>query len=996
MKKTKLWTALAGACSILLCLVLVGNHFATSYASMINKQLGVSSTRVVVDENAETLMFYETSFKDADGNRDDEALTAWQKALCEQIQGEGSVLLTNHDALPLEKGLGITAFGRSSSDIIYGGTGSGQVDTANAATLLSALTDAGFQVNTAMLDWYAAQINQMKEDGTNRSTAGMFAEYEAVPSATRLSEVPVASIEGSGVSYDGYKDVALVVLGRSGGEGSDLATGNFTDGESYFELQDVERELLSYVSSQGFGKIVVLINSSNALAVDWVEDPAYKIDACLWIGGPGQYGMNAVAQILNGDINPSGHLVDTFSVSSLSAPAMQNFGAYTYANADPATGYVGGQEIDGVPGDLTRIRYAIHYLVEEEGIYVGYKYYETRYEDAVLGQGNASGSAGTFASSGNWNYAEEVGYPFGYGLSYTTFEQTLNSVTYDAQTDSYLVEVSVKNSGSVAGKSVVQVYGQQPYTDFDRENRIEKAAVQLVGFEKTKLLAPGETEQVTVTVERKELTSYDSYVNKTYILEDGTYFLAIGDDAHDALNNILAAKGKTTADGMDADGDAAKTYRFEVASTDASSYAYSEANMGYRITNQFDEADLNYYGDMVTYLSRQDWEGTFPTSYEGLTATDEMIQGLQFNYTKGTEDADVVLGSTETSYNIAMFYGVAYDDPLWEDLLNQLTLEEMAEIVGHSGYGTSAIASVGLDATVSADGPQGIKGTYAGSATVAYTSEPVMAATFNRDLLSDMGKSMGEDALRSDSKIVGWYGPAMNIHRTPYSGRNFEYYSEDSFLSGVLAAEEVKTAQEMGLVSYIKHFALNDFETYRQSVATFATEQAIREIFLKSFQYAVEDGGARAVMTSFNRIGTRWAGAHKGLLTNVLRNEWGFTGVALTDAVMANRNWMDVSIGVEAGNDTWLSSGDWLVPLIQEWAANDSKLLTNLREASHRYLYAYANSSALNGMSANSHVEYVTPAWRQTLNIVMYTIGILTVLCFILSLIGQLKKKGGQ
>lgn len=997
MKRTKLLALFTSISCILLTIVLVGSSFTAAYAMMINKELGIVTTSVVTDDPSKNTTYYASSFLKADGTRDDDALTAWQKALCEQIQGEGSVLLTNNGALPMEKGLGVTVFGRGAVDTIYGGTGSGQVDTSKAATMTSALTDAGLNVNTAMMDWYAAQIAQMKENKTNRSTPGMFTEYADVPASTRIAEVPADAVAASGVALDGYKDAAIVVIGRSGGEGADLYTGEFTDGKAYFELQDSERELLKYVASQGFGKTIVLINSSNAIAMDWVNDAEYGVDACLWIGGPGQYGLNAVAQILVGDVNPSGRLVDTYSVSSLSSAAIQNFGSYVYANADEETGTVGGVTIDGVPGDKTKVRYAIHYLVESEGIYVGYKYYETRYEDAVMEQGNASGNAGVFASKGDqWVYGEEVAYPFGFGLSYTTFEQMLEGVTYDAASDSFTVQVKVTNTGKTAGKEVVQVYGQQPYTEFDRANAIEKASVQLVGFGKTNVLQPGESETVSVTVDRKELTVYDEHVNKTYILEAGDYYLSVGLNAHDAVNNILAAKGYApivaeeavtdgaeaaedateeaaeaetlTANGaaaMDAAGDAAKVYKFTVETDDNATYSVS--GTGYKITNQFGDADLNSYGEhLVTYLSRSDWQGTWPTSYDTLTANDAIINGLQFNYTAGAPDQSVVTGSVKTNYTLANLIGKDYDDPMWVDLLDQLTITDMAEIVGHSGYGTQAIDSIGLPATVAADGPQGIKATYAGNnSTVAYTSEPVMAATFNEEILYNVGLSMGEDALRSDNRVVGWYGPAMNIHRTPYSGRNFEYYSEDGYLSGKMAAQEVAAARAKGLVVYIKHFALNDFETYRQSVATFATEQAIREIYLKGFQYAVEEGGANAVMTSFNRIGTRWAAAHSGLCTEVLRKEWGFVGVALTDAVMANRNWMDVSIGLEAGNDTWLSSGDWLVSKIEGWAAEDGKLLNNLRTSTKNFLYAYANSAAMNGMNETSHVVHTT-SWVET------------------------------
>ncbi len=1023
MKRTKLLALLTSISCVLLTIVLVGSYFTAAYAMMINKELGIVTTSVVTDDPSKNATYYASSFLKEDGTRDDDALTAWQKALCEQIQGEGSVLLTNNGALPMEKGLGVTVFGRGAVDTIYGGTGSGQVDSSKAATMTSALTAAGLNVNTAMMDWYSAQIAQMKEDKTNRSTPGMFTEYADVPAATRIAEVSADAVASSGVNLDGYKDAAIVVIGRSGGEGADLYTDEFTDGTSYFELQDSERELLKYVASQGFSKTIVLINSSNAMAMDWVNNPEYGVDACLWIGGPGQYGLNAVSQILVGDVNPSGRLVDTYSVSSLSSAAIQNFGSYVYTNADEETGTVGGVTIDGVPGDKTKVRYAIHYLVESEGIYVGYKYYETRYEDAVMEQGNASGNAGIFASKGDsWVYGEEVAYPFGYGMSYTTFEQALESVTYDAATDSFTVLVKVTNTGNVAGKEVVQVYGQQPYTEFDRANAIEKASVQLVGFGKTNVLQPGESETVSVTVDRKELTVYDEHVNKTYILEAGDYYLSVGLDAHDAVNNILAAKGYApiaqetpaaegaeeaetatlTANGaaaMDAPGDAAKVYKFTVDSDDNATYSVS--GTGYKITNQFGDADLNSYGEnLVTYLSRSDWQGTWPVSYDSLTANDAIINGLQFNYTAEAPDETAITGSTATNYTLANLIGKDYDDPMWVDLLNQLTLTDLAELVGHSGYGTRAIDSIGLPATVAADGPQGIKATYAGNnSTVAYTSEPVMAATFNTEILYNVGLSMGEDALRSDNRVVGWYGPAMNIHRTPYSGRNFEYYSEDGFLSGKMAAQEVAAARSKGLVVYIKHFALNDFETYRQSVATFATEQAIREIYLKGFQYAVEEGGANAAMTSFNRIGTRWAGAHSGLCNEVLRKEWGFVGVTLTDAVMANRNWMDVSIGLEAGNDTWLSSGDWLVSKIEGWAAEDGKLLNNLRTSAKNFLYAYANSAAMNGMNETSHVVHTT-SWVETdmliARIVLIVLTALFGLAMLVSYFMDVKKKAAS
>ena len=928
------------------------------------------------------------------------------KDLAIEVASEGFVLLKNeNNVLPLAKGGKVSLFGMHSVSLIASTSGSAGGSTgANGiaeSTLQMAMEKAGYRVNAKLVDLY-----------TKHKTLG-----------TTSNELPMNYYSAATISsYNGYGDAAIIVFSRTGSEGGDKLVSNVTDHSNPRDhelmLDDNEKALVKHVKEHYPNKpIIVLINSSNILQIPELAEPKatseYGVDAIFWVGNTGNNAIEAIGKLISGEVNPSGHTVEVWERDFTKGPSFTNFGNQTQ-NIDE-----NGDTMDAFfyhNGEATKYA-TIEY---REGIYVGYKYYETRYEDAVMEQGNASGNAGIFASKGDsWVYGEEVAYPFGYGMSYTTFEQALESVTYDAATDSFTVLVKVTNTGNVAGKEVVQVYGQQPYTEFDRANAIEKASVQLVGFGKTNVLQPGESETVSVTVDRKELTVYDEHVNKTYILEAGDYYLSVGLDAHDAVNNILAAKGYApiaqetpaaegaeeaetatlTANGaaaMDAPGDAAKVYKFTVDSDDNATYSVS--GTGYKITNQFGDADLNSYGEkLVTYLSRSDWQGTWPVSYASLTANDAIINGLQFNYTAEAPDETVITGSTATNYTLANLIGKDYDDPMWVDLLNQLTLTDLAELVGHSGYGTRAIDSIGLPATVAADGPQGIKATYAGNnSTVAYTSEPVMAATFNTEILYNVGLSMGEDALRSDNRVVGWYGPAMNIHRTPYSGRNFEYYSEDGFLSGKMAAQEVAAARSKGLVVYIKHFALNDFETYRQSVATFATEQAIREIYLKGFQYAVEEGGANAAMTSFNRIGTRWAGAHSGLCNEVLRKEWGFVGVTLTDAVMANRNWMDVSIGLEAGNDTWLSSGDWLVSKIEGWAAEDGKLLNNLRTSAKNFLYTYANSAAMNGMNETSHVVHTT-SWVETdmliARIVLIVLTALFGLAMLVSYFMDVKKK---
>jgi beta-glucosidase len=702
-----------------------------------------------------------------------------------------------------------------------------------------------------------------------------------------------------------------------------------------------------------------LINSTNAIECDFLTANQYGIDAALWIGYTGSYGLNAIADIIAGEVNPSGRLVDTYCNDNTTAPAMVGFYTSTYAGSTDGTNE-DFYKISSLDGNSS-------YTIYQEGIYVGYRYYETRYEDVIMGTGNTA----------SYNYAADVAYPFGYGLSYTDFEWSDFDVSFNKSEDQFEVSVKVTNTGDVAGKEVVQVYFQSPYTEYDIANGIEKAAVELCGFGKTQILQPGASETVTITVAREEFAAYDRNGAKTYILDAGDYYLTAAKHAHDAVNNVLAAKGYSESDGMDAAGNVDFTYHYENDELDVETYSVSSAT-GAEITNQLSDADLNYYGYDLTYLSRTDWQETWPVAIENLEANEQMMEGLTMYQTYAGEESEGVEMPTMDADNgltLAMFIGVDYDDPMWEDLLDQLTFDEMATLIGKGFHNTAVMESVGKPATLDDNGPQGFTQSLSGVSTchTAYSDENIMAATYNVELMYEVGRSLGNDML--DLGASGLYGPAMNIHRTAYAGRNFEYYSEDGFLSGRIAAAEVAGIQSKGIYVYIKHFAFNDSETDCRCISTYFNEQAARELYLKPFEMAVVEGNAMNVMNSFARVGTIWSGAHKGLMTNILRDEWGMEGFALTDfsgnSALASYGMFlksfDVAYGLLAGTDSWDSSADQWTDDLMKLYKDDPAIVQAMRQASHRVLYTVANSHAMNGISASTVIKSVTPWWKPTL-----------------------------
>lgn len=827
--------------------------------------------------------------------------------LCREIEQEGMVLLRNNDsALPLTKGAKVTLLGESAADLVYGGAGAGSVDTSTAPNLRQALENAGFTVNPVLWDFY---------------TTGAGAAYKKeVPSVTgqgRFAANEVPQSDYTQTEYDSmteYNDAAIVVIGRSGSESVDLPV-------DYLSFTAEERALIEMATGR-FDKVILLLNVTNP--INMTEIARYDIDAVLWVGALGQEGAYAVGEALNGMVNPSGHLVDTWAVDLMSSPAAVNLGDYTITNSN--------------------VNYGNKYLVYAEGIYVGYRYYETRYEDAVLGQGNA----------GDYDYDAQVVYPFGYGLSYTDFTWSDYKMTETA--NGFALNVTVKNTGSAAGKDVVQAYLQSPYTDYDKANGIEKSAVELVGFAKTDILQPGESQTVTIDVDKSTLKVFDAYGEGTYIVEAGDYYLTAAANAHAAANNILAAKGAAV------DGSADFTALYTQAATDTKTYATSET--GAAVTTLMSDADIKTYDPDFTYLSRSDWTGTWPTTYQNgnWNAPETVLNALEITR---TEDESAEMPAFDQAGNVKLcdLIGADYDDARWETLLSQMSKKETYDLIRHAGYGTMAVQSAGVPGTVAKDGPAGISSTLAGGNLhcMAYEPAMVLASTYNVELADRRGKLVGEDSLSSGVQV--WYAPAMNIHRAAISGRNFEYYAEDPFLSGVFGAAETAGVQSKGGIVTIKHFAFNDQETNRAGGAMFLNEQSARQLYLKPFEMSIVDGGAVGVMSGMNRAGCRWIGGHEGIMTNILRGEWGYKGFVITDQTsFPFFNYCDIREGLPAGNDLWLNTADNM------WNLKDDELTPTVmqaaRTAAHRYLYAMANSNAMNGVDADTTVKNIIPAWQ--------------------------------
>ncbi len=876
-----------------------------------------------------------------------ETITAAEDALKKQISDEGLVLLQNDDnSLPVAADSTFSFFSANSAKLSFGGGMLG-----GGSSLKEAFENSGVSVNEDLWKFYS------EGEGSNYGLASGSISFGDAEDFS-INECPLSELESADVLSSVEGTVPVYVLKRVAGEGRDMPRSMYNHAESeedkartYLEPDSTELEILSYLNDN-YDNVVLVVNSNAALELGWVSD-FENINSVIYAPD----GILALPDILTGAVNPSGRTVDTFAANALASPAAQNFGDYQYSDES---------------GELTKYNYVSY----AEGIYVGYKYYETRYEDVVLGQGNA----------GDYDYDSEVVYPFGYGLSYTEFNWDNYSTVWDG--DTCTITVDVTNTGDVAGKDVVEVYVQSPYTEYDKENGIEKAAVELVGYAKTGELAPSETETVTVTFEEEQLKAYDSNGAKTYILDAGTYYITAAADAHTAANNILAAKGA-----VEGYAELVDTYVPSNTEVDTTKYA-ADSYSGAEITNLFDDAA----GD-ITYLTRNDWIGTFPThdgeaseqistwgneinGNDGVsytytkTASDELIAQLDSFDSGNPEDTstfdDEIVYGADNGLTLVQMRGLDFDDPLWNDLLDQLTAEDYELMIEESGYGTQFIESVNKPFDMDADSASGL--IYGGTGSY-FPNMMTLAQTWNTDLALDYGTMIGNEALIGGAD--GWYAPSMNIHRTPFSGRNGEYYSEDAFLSGTVAANEVYGAASKGMYTFIKHFAFNDQENHRgdregqYSIATWLNEQSAREIYLVPFEMCMkvedvelkyvktnEDGtyenaattipASQAVMTGFNRIGATWTGGSYALITGILRNEWAFNGFVLTDN--ANTSvFMNSQQMIAAGADGKLTYANNMVR-----KDFDSESVVDYhygRAAMHRMLYTITNSKAMNGVA---------------------------------------------
>ncbi len=991
MGTPKLWKKIfTNIMAVLLVISFFAGNIANEFAGQINSFLGISTTRTehTGEGDAQYARYFESTFQSVAD------LKAAGLAKVREVENEGAVLLKNDNgALPLS-GKDVSLFGATAVSPVFGGTGSGAVSSENAPTYQQVFTEAGFNVvNKDLLDWYVAE------------------EYGRDFDPGNINEASWKQIQKSdAVDSFGKGETAIFVIGRVGGEANDLKSVNHDDGANGDYLRPNKNELailegLKEMKDAGqISHIVLLLNSANPISAQFINDDAYGIDAALWIGSVGQTGLYAVADILSGAVNPSGSLPDTWWTDNLLDPAMANFGSYTYQGADQYSFSSTGRVFN-------------MYVVYQEGIYVGYRYTETRYEDKVLGT----------AKTGSFDYGSVVAYPFGYGLSYSTFEMSNMKVEKagSGMETSYTVTVDVKNTGSVEGKKTVQIYAQKPYTDYAKSNQIEKAAVELVGYGKTQLLAPGASETVTVEVPEYFLTSYDALGTGVFILDEGTHYLTAADNAHAAVNNILAAKGKTTSNGMTADGDKDLTYSVDY-SFDSETYAKSYGT-GADVTSLFAAADINRYegagSNHVDYITRSDWEGTTTLwspnsddendSYVRLSMTDQIAADVVL------DDADLpendgdwpTMGSTDTAYQLVNLMRdaednpIPYDDPMWDELLDQLTYSQLSELCAVGLRMTVAVSAIGKPETLDHNGPSGVTQKYSlgpnGYATqtndpdkeqtgTCYPCNGIIAATFNDQLVREVGELIGEDAMWAG--YAGFYGTGLNIHRTPYSGRVFEYYSEDGILTGLIATAESEAIQSKGVYVYNKHFVLNDQEEQRQGIGTWCNEQALREIYLRAFELPIVRADAKCVMTAFNRLGAFWSGAMPELMTSWLRGEAGMSGFAVTD--MYDGSYMSKPHEVLAGNDipdnypgvTGTAVGSGTSDLGFEFAEygpgaakENAPMARAMRESAHRILYTVVHSRGMDGISSDTVIIQVTPWWSTAITAVQIVTGILTL-----------------
>lgn len=843
--------------------------------------------------------------------------------LAKEVQSEAITMLKNDDSnLPLSNKK-VNVFGWGSTNPVYGGTGSGSMsDQYETVSMLDGMKQAGLKTNTELSKLYT----DYRKD---RPEVGMFAQDWTLP------EVPAKQYSDKLVSdAKDFSDEAVVVLTRVGGEGADLPTDmkakgityknnskdydDFQKGESFLQLSKTERDMIDLVTSN-FKKVTLVYNGANTFQFDFLNDYP-QIQSVVWCPPAGQTGFSALGEVLAGETNPSGKTSDTFLKNLTKSVSYNNFGKFEYTNmADKAAKYKGftGDDVTAIPG----------FVNYSEGIYVGYKFYETASDEGLI------------------NYDDTVAFPFGYGLSYTSFDQKLDSVKYKG--GKVTVTATVTNTGDKAGKDVVEVYYNPPYTD----GGIEKASKNLAGFEKTKELQPGESQKVTVKFDDDDMASYDYKGAKAYVLEKGDYDISIQSDSH----HVIDHKAITVKDTVTYDSD-------------------SNTHNGDKTvaTNQFDDVA----GD-VTYLSRADHFANYkeataaPTNFKmSDKAKETFYNNSNYDPKKFDKDSDKMpTTGAKNGLKLSDMYGKDYDDADWDKLLDQLTFDDMDNLIANGGYGTQALKSVGKIQLTDADGPASLNNNFTGVGSIGFPASTAFACTWNKDLAKQFGEMIGDMA--HDMHVAGWYAPAMNIHRNAFSGRTFEYFSEDSLLSGVMASSEISGAKSKGVYSFMKHFALNDQETKRtEMLCTWTNEQAMREIYLKPFEMSVKEGGAQAVMSSFNYIGNTYAGADSALLQTVLRGEWGFKGFVLTD-YFGGYGYQNADQEVRAGNDSMLATTK-ITNHITDKSATSVKAM---RQAAHNILYTAANS----WQYANGEPKVATPIWKTAMYVAWGVTAVLVI-----------------
>ena len=1057
-----LWHGLAYVFAMLLVLSILAANLMEANRAAMDDFFKTSST-ILQSEDGEGLYTTflpkdEYVFKDNDGKITGLNTKSFLKSMIQlgrRSGYEGSVLLKNEgNTLPLSSGSSVTLLGKRSHIPILG-SGMGVNAVGAYISLETALGGAttNFSEETSAASYGGIDnfsFNELSVPGLSsgagagfRLNNAMIAKYEEVRGSygggnnerignnytiASINEAPASAI--SEVSLSGYQDAAILVFARPSAESGDFPRP--AEGEaSVLALTAEEKSIVEYAKAN-FNKIVVLISTNSQMEIkELADDP--KIGAILWIGHPGCYGFLGVADILCGRVSPSGGLADTYSVSTISSPAMVNFGNYTFGNKD---------------GNWTRNR-GDKYVIEAEGLYTGYRYYESRYYDAVYGENNATSESGVFSGTGNWKYSDEMLYSFGYGLSYTNFKYEITNVSHDfkAHEKYSTFSVRVTNTGSVAGASNVQLYAQPPY----KKGGIEKAAIQLVEFGKTGILAPGASETVQIEVDWQMIASYDSnHANTdgskgTYILDNGDYYFAIGNGAHDALNNILDLQGKTIANGMDYNGDRTLAYRYayQVGSGATDDFTFAVSKCGTRIQNQIPYADWNWYegAPRIQYLSRSNWKDTWPKEHKDLDAPASMFSWLDAQYyiAKTDDDcSDIKWGDSSSELNFYDLSGMPYDDPRWEQILNKITLEDAITMAAYGGNTFAAAESIGFAfGKYTENTGNGVQSYTPGTSLLSddcpwkcspddrnkgmslkvFGSAPLMASSFSHDLLYAMGEFMGQECVIVGLPII--WGPGGNTHRMPYNGRTGEYYSEDAVLTGVACMEFAVGGRDNGLIASPKHYAFNDQELNRNGIAPFMTEQRAREVELRAFQIAFEasyydrvrgeDTGMLGMMISFSKIGAVECTCSTGLIKGIAMGEWNFYGYCVTDINDDTDSLDGIIMGGctgfdnrPVGNPSWqtLTSGGYRsrynigVRINREHYEKDRELQLAIKESVHRTLYVFCQSVMMNSYNSSTKSIDVLTSWRIMYWALGISMGVLTAATFAMYIVSLLKKGG--